>query len=318
MYKLKPENKMKPINILFFLAMAMSAFMATAQKADSVIVIYDHQKTVIPVPDFGNQTTIKMADSIQIIEIGVSRKRSGDISPVSVQPYYQLIPIISDNESEKARKQVKWLSQIEAGYIKGFTDMNMRAISTYTNKDGAPITQVFEHEMSDINGYQLRVLLREGVTMINENISFNSGLKIGYRRSFSNATTNSTEYDTTGHVINNYSQFYDIRENSFLITYEAGFAYHFQTLKLPSKIFIGNSFNYSLVVSKDVNFKERSSSHVTSNTSILHPYIGAEIGKFGFLISMDWNVTDQSLLNNYGYYVNDTHTLTTALTYRLF
>ena len=82
MYKLKPENKMKPINVLFLLVMAMSAFMATAQKADSVIVIYDHQKTVIPVPAFGNQTTIKMADSIQIIEIGVSRKRAGDISPV--------------------------------------------------------------------------------------------------------------------------------------------------------------------------------------------------------------------------------------------
>ena len=318
MHKPKPENKMKTFNILFLLAIAMSALTATAQKADSVIVIYDNQKTIIPVPAFGNQTTIKMADSIQIIEIGVSRKRSGDISPVFEQPYIQLIPIISDNKSEMARKQVKWFSQIEAGYIKGFTDMSLRALSTYTTQDGVLVNDLYDYEMSDINGFQLRVLLREGVTMLNEKISFNSGLKIGYRRSFSNAYSNYTKYDSTGSMISNASQFYDIRANSFLIMYEAGFAYHFQTFKLASSIFIGNSFNYSLVGSKDVNSKERSSSHITSNTSILHPYIGTEIGKFGLLISMDWNVTDQSILNNYGYPFDRTHTLTTALTYRLF
>ncbi len=309
---------MKAINVLFFLIMAMPAFMATAQKADSVIVIYDNQKTVIPVPAFGNQTTIKMADSLQIIEIGVSRKRSVDISPVSEPSYYHLIPIISDNESVKAKKQVKWFSQIEAGYIKGFTNNSMQFITNYTDQNGTPINWVSDYETGDINGFQLRVLLREGVTMLNENISFNSGLKIGYRRSFSNAYSNSTEYDTTGHVINNHSHFYDYRVSSFLLTYEAGFAYHFQTFKLPSKIFIGNSFNYAIVGSKDVNIKERTSAYINSYTSILHPYIGTEIGKFGILISMDWNISDQSIVRDLNFYVNRTHTLTTAITYRLF
>ncbi|MDY0027309.1 MAG: hypothetical protein RBS33_15065 [Lentimicrobium sp.] len=309
---------MKTINVLFFLAMAMPALMVTAQKADSVIVIYDNQKTVIPVPAFGNQTTIKMADSIQIIEIGVSKRRAGDNLPNSRQPGYQLVSGNTSSTSGKAGKQVKWLSQIEAGYIKGYTDMNIRAISTYRAQDGVLNNEVYNYEMSDINGFQLRVLLREGVTMLNEKISFNSGLKFGYRRSFNNAYSNYTKYDSTGSIISNVSQIYDIRANSFLLTYEAGFAYHFQTFKLSSKIFIGNSFNYSLVASKDINSKERYSSRITSNTSILHPYIGTEIGKFGLLISMDWNITDQSLLNNYGYPFDRTHTLTTALTYRLF
>ena len=309
---------MKPINVFFFLAMAVPALMATAQKADSVIVIYDHQKTVIPVPAFGNQTTIKMADSLQIIEIGVSRRRSGDNLPNYRQPGYYLVSGNTANTSEKARKQVKWLSQIEAGYIKGYTDMNLRAISTYRTQEGVLVNDVYDYEMSDIDGFQLRVLLREGVTMLNEKISFNSGLKFGYRRSFSNAYSNYTTYDSTGSIISNLGQFYDYRANSFLMMYEVGFAYHFQKFKMPTKIFIGNSFNYSLVASKDLNSIERTSSHITSNTSILHPFIGTEIGKFGFLISMDWNITDQSLLNNYGYPLDATHTLTTALTYRLF
>jgi hypothetical protein len=307
---------MKPINVLFFLAMAMPTLMATAQKPDSVIVIFDNQKTVIPVPAFGSQTTIKMADSIQTIEIGVLRRRAGENLPNSRQPGYQLI---SGNTSEKARKQVKWLSQIEAGYVKGFTENSMRFITNYTDQNGTPIHWVSDYETGDINGFQLRVLLREGETMLNEKISFNSSLKIGYRRSFSNSYSNSTEYDTTGQIINNQGQYYDYRISSFLLTYEAGFAYHFQTFKLPSKVFLGNSFNYAIVGSKDVNTKERTSANITSYTSILHPYIGTEIGKFGIYISMDWNVSDQSLiLNNYGYHFDRTHTLTTALTYRLF
>lgn len=312
MYKLKPNYKMKTFNSSFILMIVLSSLMATAQKADSVIVIYDNQKTVIPVPAFCSQTTIKMADSIQIIEIGVLRKRAGENFPGAKQPVY------TNDKSEKARKQVKWLSQIEAGYIRGFSENSTRFITNYTDQNGTRINWVSDYQTGSINGFQIRVLLREGVTMLNEKISFNSGLKIGYRRSFSNAYYNSTEYDTTGNIINNVGQYYDFRVSSFLLTYEAGFAYHFQTFKLPAKIFIGNSLNYAIVGSKDVNIKERTSAYITSYTSILHPYIGAEIGKFGILISMDWNISDQSIVRNSTFYVNRTHTLTTALTYRLF
>lgn len=303
---------MKTFNSSFILMIVLSSLMATAQKADSVIVIYDNQKTVIPVPAFCSQTTIKMADSIQIIEIGVLRKRAGENFPGAKQPVY------TNDKSEKARKQVKWLSQIEAGYIRGFSENSTRFITNYTDQNGTRINWVSDYQTGSINGFQIRVLLREGVTMLNEKISFNSGLKIGYRRSFSNAYYNSTEYDTTGNIINNVGQYYDFRVSSFLLTYEAGFAYHFQTFKLPAKIFIGNSLNYAIVGSKDVNIKERTSAYITSYTSILHPYIGAEIGKFGILISMDWNISDQSIVRNSTFYVNRTHTLTTALTYRLF
>jgi hypothetical protein len=92
MHKLKPDYKMKTFNSLFVLMVVLSTMMVTAQKADSVIVIYDNQKTVIPVPAFGSQTTVKMADSIQIIEIGVLRKRAGDKSTGEVQANDQFLP----------------------------------------------------------------------------------------------------------------------------------------------------------------------------------------------------------------------------------
>jgi hypothetical protein len=311
---------MKTLNSLFVLIIVLSSLMATAQKADSVIVIYDKQKTVIPVPAFGSQTTIKMADSIQIIEIGVMRKKAGGNFPGAVQ---QADHFISNNKSEKGRKQVKWFSQIEVGYTKSFTGMNFKASYTYTNQDGALITSVTDIESGNTNGFQLRVLIREHQNMLNEKISFNSGLKIGYGRSFSSGFFHSSDYDSTGYMIFSKSQFSDYRLSSFHLSYEVGLGYHFQTFKLPSKIILGNGFNYSISGSKDINNDQWSSIYVTTYTSILHPYISAEIGKFGIMISMDWKISDSApsiFSNNYGYqrFNNYYRTLTTGLTFRLF
>ncbi|MBK6966092.1 MAG: hypothetical protein IPH20_19765 [Bacteroidales bacterium] len=275
---------MKTFNSLFVLMIGFSSLLANAQKADSVIVIYDNQKTVIPVPAFGSQTTVKMADSIQIIEIGVSRKRAGDKSTGMVQANDLFIP---DNKTEKARKQVKWFSQIEVGYKKCFSAESGWGYTSYTNQDGIPVKLVYDVNMSDITGYQLRVLLRENVTMLRERISFNSGFKLGYAQSFSNAYTNDSEYDTTGNLLSDTSRFYNFRSNNFQLVYEAGFAYHFKAFKQASTISIGNSFSYSIIWVKDVNDLERGSNYLTSFTSLVHPYLGAEIGKFGFRISMD-------------------------------
>jgi hypothetical protein len=318
MYKLKPDYKMKAFNNLVVLITALSSLMATAQKADSVIVIYDNQKTVIPVPAFGSQTTVKMADSVQIIEIGVLRKKAGDKSAGVVQANDQFLP---DNKSEKPRKQVKWFSQIEAGYTKNFSAENGWGYTIYDNQEGIPIKQVFDYNMSDITGYQLRFLLRETVTMISERISANSGFKIGYAQSFSNAFTNTSEFDTTGNMLSDTSHFYNFKSNSFKIAYEVEFAYHFQAFKTASRIFIGNSFSYSITGVKDVNDELRTSSYVTSFSSLMHPFIGAEIGKFGFLISMDFGNPNRSRYFYYpGYptYSGYNSTLGIGLTFRLF
>ena len=103
MHKLKPDYKMKTLRSLFVLMISMSALLANAQQADSVIVIYDNQKTVIPVPAFGSQTTVKMADSIQIIEIGVLRRRAGENFSGTV---YSKDQFTLNNKSETAKKQV--------------------------------------------------------------------------------------------------------------------------------------------------------------------------------------------------------------------
>jgi hypothetical protein len=318
MHKLKPDHKMKTFNSLFVLMIVLSSLMATAQKADSVIVIYDNQKTVIPVPAFGSQTTVKMADSIQIIEIGVLRRRAGGNFPGAVQSADHYI---SDNNSEKPRKQVKWFSQIEAGYTKSSTAENGWGYTFYNNQDGIPIKEVYEVNMSDLTGYQFRLLLRENVTMLSNRFSFNSGFKIGYGQSFSNAFTNTSEFDTTGNMLSDTNHFYNFRSSSFQIAYDAGFAYHFHAFKSDSRIFIGNSFSYSIIGLKDINDDLRTSSFVTSISSLIHPYIGAEIGKFGFLISMDWGNPNHSRYFYYpGYpiYTGYDPTFSAGITFRLF
>jgi hypothetical protein len=318
MHKLKPDHKMKTLNSLFVLIIVLSSLMATAQKADSVIVIYDNQKTVIPVPAFGSQTTIKMADSIQIIEIGVMRKKAGGNFPGAVQ---QADHFISNNKSEKGRKQVKWFSQIEAGYTKNFSAESGWGYTSYTNQDGIPIKEVYDLNTSDITGYQLRFLLRETETMISERISANSGFKIGFAQSFSNAFTNISVFDTIGNMLSDTSHFYNFKSTSFKLAYDVEFAYHFQTFKLPSKVYIGNSFSYSITGLKDVNDQLRSSSDVASFSSLIHPYIGAEMGKFGCLISMDFGHPTRY---RYFYYpglpINTSYrsTLAIGLTFRLF
>lgn len=72
---------MKAMSILLGLIFGITT-LTMAQEADSIVVIYDNQRTIIPVPALGKRTTIKMADSVQMIEFGVSRRRLSDI----VQP----------------------------------------------------------------------------------------------------------------------------------------------------------------------------------------------------------------------------------------
>jgi len=311
---------MKTLNSLFVLIIALSSLMATAQKADSVIVIYDNQKTVIPVPAFGSQTTIKMADSIQIIEIGVLRKRAGENFSGTV---YSKDQLMQDNKSEKGRKQVKWFSQIEAAYTTEFTEMSENFYSTYETMDGITINWIENYDFGNTIGYQLRILLREKENMLNNKISFNSGLKIGYGRLSGSGYYHSSEYDSTGIMISNNSFFLDFRKNNFQLAYEFGFGYHFKAFKIPSKITLGNGFTYSISGSKDKNNIDRNSSYITSYASILHPFIGAELGRFGILISLDWKISDTApglLLNSFEYhnFNKRNRTLTTGLTFRLF
>ncbi|MHC1777741.1 MAG: hypothetical protein AB9834_20245 [Lentimicrobium sp.] len=309
---------MKALNTLFVLMIGFSALITSAQKADSVIVIYDNQKTVIPVPAFGSQTTVKMADSIQIIEIGVLRKKAGDKSTGVVQANDLFIP---DNKTENGRKQVKWFSQIEAGYTKNFSAESGWGYTYYTNQEGIQIKKVFDATMSDITGYQLRLLLRENVTMLNKRFSFNSGLKIGFGQSFNNAFTNASEFDTIGNMLSDTSHFYNFRSTNFQFAYDAGFAYHFQAFKTASRIFIGNSFSYSISAVKDINDDLRTSSSVTTFYSLMHPFIGSEVGKFGLRFSVDFGNPYHSRTFYYpGYPVYSGYdpTLSIGLTFRFF
>ncbi len=188
---------------------------------------------------------------------------------------------------------------------------------------GFLLNLVYDVNMSDITGYQLRVLLRENVTMLRERISFNSGFKLGYAQSFSNAYTNDSEYDTTGNLLSDTSRFYNFSQTTFSLCMRLDLLIILKHLNRPQRLIIGNSFSYSIIWVKDVNDLERGSNYLTSFTSLVHPYLGAEIGKFGFRISMEWMVYGSSQRMYpyyYGYpsYSSYSPTLTTGLTFRFF
>jgi hypothetical protein len=68
---------MNKLSRLLLLIIGMTAAAAMAQKADSVIVIYDNQKTIVPLPVFGSQTSVSYADSNKVVEIGVWLRKPG-------------------------------------------------------------------------------------------------------------------------------------------------------------------------------------------------------------------------------------------------
>lgn len=286
-------------NLLLFI-IGMITYSAMAQHADSVIVIYDNQKTIIPVPAFGKQTTIKLADSIQTIEIGVSRRRNGD------NPAYQI------NNSNaivlgKPKRTTKWFSQVEAGFALGFITK-----SNYFNlgKD-----YVYINNNDNFIGYNLGISIIDRERYITQKFTFLSGFKLGFAQFFRKGKTPSSfNSDTLSNIV--YGYFYPINRSSFQVLFPVGFSYHFNKGKFPAKINFGNNLVYSAVFfTGNIKYYGRSTYLYDAFNFSLQPYLGMEIGKVGLLFSSNLPFLHRSTLMTY---TNMRNSIAVSFTYRLF
>ena len=298
---------MKNLNKFLVLVIGLSAFTTVAQKADSVIVIYGNQKTIIPLPAFGSQTSVSYSDTNKVIEIGVWLRKPGEISPIS-----QLYSI--DVNSGKSKSKSKWFSEVEAGYIKGFTSSRGEWTSISSSwGDGVPRTTLTDtNSRSDRKGYQIRLSILEGEFYLNKKSSIISGFKLGFSQSNMQAHSYGNVSDSAGNVLRSFNNNYEYRINSFQFLYQFGYSYHFKAGKLPGRINIGNSMGI-LRTSTRTNNQEPYVGKLY--VSLLQPYLGMEIGKMGVLFSADFALPN----NNYRIFRDDLGSnISIALTYRIF
>jgi hypothetical protein len=298
---------MKNLNKFLVLIIGLSSFATVAQNADSVIVIYGNQKTIIPLPAFGSQTSVSYADTNKVIEIGVWLRKPGETSP-----FTQLYS--NDVNSVKSKRNSKWFSEVEAGYIKGFTSSHGEWTSSYTTwSDGVPpITLADTNSMSDRKGYQIRLSILEGEFYLNKKSSIISGFKLGFSQSNLQAHTYGNVTDSTGNVLRSFDDHYEYRINSFQFLYQFGYRYHINAGKLPARINVGNNMGI-LRTSTRTNNEQTYGGWLYA--SLLQPYFGVEIWKMGVLFSADFSLPN----NNYRIFHDDLGgNISIALTYRIF
>jgi hypothetical protein len=283
----------------------MTASVAMAQNADSVIVIYKNQKTIIPVPAYKSQTSISYSDSTRVIEIGVAQRKPGDIS---------LFPQFTSTDltNGKPANTSKWFSQVEAGFVFGYKDDYYNK-TLPGNSNGDPYKYFQDFYFNNWTGYQIRLLLHEKEHYFNQKYSFISGVKLGFAQSFIPVKSNMMEEDSLNNVIESYDNSFQLKVNTIHFLYQFGISYHFKTGKLPARISLGNCVGFSVANIKGAS-NLKSEENILS-TAVLQPFLGLEIGKVGLMGSVGFNVP------HIGYYKRDNDfglSVALSLTYRVF
>jgi hypothetical protein len=291
---------MKAIKLLLGLIIGITT-VTLAQEADSIVVSYDYQRTIIPVPAFGKQTTIKMADSVQMIEIGVSRRKISEIKQSAQYPS-------STVTVEKPFKKVKWYSQVEAGYTIKFI-AGPSSESTYINSEPATIYYNTDNQQ----GYKLGISIFEKERSISNNFSFVSGFKLGFAQSFRKAKNFPIVQDSNYHAYVGYDP---ITTTSIQFLFPFGFKQVIGSGKSDSRITFGSNIGSSidLIKMKGLN----GYFNFGGSPLILQPFLGFEKGKLGILITADF-----PFKSTYNYSTRETvlkidDGIGFSLTYRLF
>lgn len=294
---------MKNLTKYLVLIIGMTSFVTIAQNADSVIVIYRNQKTIIPVPAYKSQTSISYSDSTTVIEIGLAQRKPGDI------PLFPQYNYLSD---EKPANTSKWFSQVEAGFVFGYKDdYYNKTLPGNSNEDPYKFSQDFY--FNNWTGYQIRLQLHEKERYFNGNYSFVTGLKLGYTQSFIPVKSNITEQDSLNYTLDSYDNSFQLKVNTIHFFYQFGISYYFKTGKMPARVNLGNGVGFSAANIKGATNLISEESFLT--TAILQPFLGLEIGKIGVMGSVGFNVP------HIGYYKRDNDfgpSLAISLTYRIF
>lgn len=296
---------MKKLIRMLLLIFGMTVSTAIAQNADTVIVIYKNQKTIIPVPAYKNQSSISYSDSNQVIEIGVAQRKPGD-NPLFPQYNY------SDLSNEKPANTSKWFSLVEAGFVFGYKD-DFYNKTIPGNSNGVTYQFWQDYYFNNWTGYQIRLQLHEKERYFNRNYSFVTGVKLGYAQSFIPVKSNMTEQDSLNYTLDSYDNSFQLKVNTIHFFYQFGISYHFKTGKLPARINLGNGVGFSAANIKGAtNLKSEESFLLTA---VIQPFLGLEIGKVGVMGSVGFNVP------HIGYYKRDNDfgpSLAFSLTYRIF
>ena len=273
---------MKAISLILGILIGITTI-TLAQKSDSIVVTYDNQRTVIPVPAFGKQTTIKMTDSVQMIEISVSRRGISDISK-------QALFTTNTVSSQKHKKKAKWFSQVEAGYTLSIPSPDMLSLfgSYYFIKG------------DNFQGFKLGLSVREKVRSINSKTSLVTGFKLGYEQSFRNVDIQFIG----GTAV--------IRSSFFQMLFPIAGKLQITALGLPAYVNYGANFifGYSFITRKN-NFNTESI--YDNGLFFLEPFLGIEFNKVGFRIASSRNLAPDMSMYNPVKAVNSI-----SLTYRLF
>lgn len=262
---------MKMGNKFLLILLGLTSLSAIAQKADSVIVIYDNQKTVISVPAFGSLTTVKFSDSIQEIEIGVSRQKPNENYTLRIIPNNSSIIV-------KPERTRKWFSQIEIGYSLGF----VRSNGLYYLIDSLDKT-TYQINMDRPKGYILSLSVCDKERKLNENLSYISGFRFGFAQYFRAAKPKPAINDTNV-VFYGYDA---LRENHFKFLIPFAIRYHFPNSKSDALINLGANLGYLISANKrwPDDFTTLGSA---SAVLIINPFVELQINQFGFLFSTEF------------------------------
>jgi len=292
---------MKAINILLGLIIGITT-VTMAQEADSIVVTYDNQYTIIPVPSFGKQTTIKMTDSVQVIEIGVSRKKINDFAQANT---------ISSTSaaSGKPLKKTKWYSQIEAGYtLKFYTGPS----SDHIIINGTEATTLY-YNTNNTPGYKAGISIFENERSINERFSYISGFKIGFAQSFRKYRDIPAVHDTSARM---FVGFEPVTTTNLQFLFPLGFRQYFGTGKSGSSTSFGANFGSSINLVK----QNRSSygAQFSGTPLVIDPFIGFEKNKFGILATADLSFVSKYVLSTRDTGLKVDFGIGLSLTYRFF
>ena len=252
---------MKTTSIILGLIIGISSA-TMAQDADSIVVTYNNQHTTIPLPAFGKQTTIKMADSIQMIEISVSRRGINDISKQALYP-------ANTGTSQKSKNKAKWFSEVEAGYT-----LSTLVYESYSYQQGG-----------NFQGYKLGLSVREKERSINSKTALVTGFKLGYEQSFRNVNVQVTG-DSPAYRSSFYKMLFPVAGKSQITAFG-----------LPAHVSYGANFivGYSFITRKNNSNTE---SIYDNGLFFLEPFLGIEFNKVGFRIASSRNLApDMSFYN---------------------
>jgi len=292
---------MKAISILLGL-MIWTITLTMAQQPDSIVVTYDNQHTTIQVPAFGKQTTIKMADTVQVIEIGVSRRKITDISQQAQYPSNNFI-------TEKPLKKTKWYSQVEAGYTINFvpgpssepTIINSEPATLYYNTD-------------NLQGYKLGISIFEREQSITNTFSYFNGFKLIFSQSFRMLKNTPTIKDTIPRSY--YVGYNPITISRMQFLFPFGFRQNIGSEESTARINFGSNIGSSI----DLIKSRWNSNNIQFSGSplILQPFLGFEIRKFGLLTTMDLSFGTEYDVSSRGTKLSVNSGISFSLTYRLF